>query len=242
MVKRSNLRPSVARPPRRQHLLLWGALAVVLLGPPALYLARQPLLTAAARALTIDDAEAPADYLVVLGGNAETRPFAAAALYRKGFAPKVLIFAHRSDRIIDLGLAPTAEELYRKVLEFEGVPPDAIERLPGVVDSSWDEARSLRRFLISHPARRVILVTSPEHTRRARWVFHKVLAGMSLDVRTAPARHLEFDEADWWKHDEGVLAYLHEYFKLLVYWTRAVLPPSLGGSQQGEGGNYSIPQ
>ena len=47
--------------------LRWGTLlAVLLLGLAFLYLAREPLLIAAARALTLDAAEAPADYLVVL--------------------------------------------------------------------------------------------------------------------------------------------------------------------------------
>lgn len=206
---------------RRRHTWLWGGLAtVLLLGPTLLYLAREPLLIAAGRALTIDDAEAPADYLVVLGGDAETRPFAAAALYRKGFASKVLIFEHKTDRITDLGLAPTHDELYRKILELEGVPAKAIKRLPAVVDSSWDEARSLQRLLASQPVRRVVLVTSAEHTRRARWVFRKVLAGIPVDVRMAPAHHLSFDETNWWRHDEGALAYLHEYLKFGFYLAR----------------------
>lgn len=205
---------------RKQRVWLWIGTAALLCTPPFLYFAREPLLVAAAQFLTIDNAEKRADFLVVLGGNAETRPFAAAALYRSGVAPKVLIFEHKTDRITDLGLAPTSDELYRKVLELEGVPIDAIERLPGVVDSSWDEARSLRRFLVSNPARRIILVTSAEHTRRARWVFRNVLAGIPTDIRMAPARHLEFDETNWWKHDAGVLAYIHEYLKLVFYVTR----------------------
>src|SRR5262249_29618292 len=122
-----------------------------------------------------------------------------------------------------LGLMPTHDELYRRVLELEGVPAAAIERLPSVVDGSWDEARSLRQFLYSHPAGRVILVTSAEHTRRARWIFRKMLTGLSVDVRMAPAHHLDFDETNWWKDDAGALTYLHEYLKLPFYWLRYFL-------------------
>ncbi len=206
---------------------------VILLSPLLLYMGREPLLITAARALTVDDAEPPAEYLVVLGGDAETRPFAAAELYRKGFAPKVLLFEHKTDRITDLGLMPTHDELYRKVLELAGVPSDAIQRLPGLVDSSWDEAQSLRRFLSSHTARRVIMVTSAEHTRRARWVFRKALAGLPVEVRIAPARHLRFDETNWWKTDQGALTYLHEFLKLPYYWLRWGLPQFLGGYAAG---------
>lgn len=201
-------------------VLAAGLVSALALG----YAAREPLLVGAARILTVDDAEAPADYLVVLGGGAETRPFEAAALYRRGLAPKVLVFEHKTDRITDLGLAPTHDELYRKVLELEGVRSGAIQRVPGVVDSSWDEARALREYLASYPAKRLILVTSAEHTRRARWVFRKVLAQVPVDVQMAAARHLRFDETNWWKTDEGALAYLHEYLKLPVYWVMSVLP------------------
>jgi uncharacterized SAM-binding protein YcdF (DUF218 family) len=215
------LSPSTYFSRHHRPLLRWGTLlAAPLLGLVLLYLTREPLLTAAACSLTIDDAKAPADYLVVLGGDAETRPFTAAALYHKGFAPKVLIFEHKTNRITDLGLAPTHDELYRRMLELEGVPATAIQRLPGVVGSSWDEAQTLQRFLASHHAQRVILVTSPEHTRRAHWIFRKVLARMHVEVRTAPAHHLRFDETNWWKSDEGILAYLHEYLKLPLYWFR----------------------
>ena len=48
-------------------------MAIFVLALGLLYLAREPLLIAAARALTLDDAEAPADYLAVLGGGPETR-------------------------------------------------------------------------------------------------------------------------------------------------------------------------
>ncbi len=199
------------------------ALATILLGPIFLYLMREPLLIAAARALVIDNANRAADFLVVLGGDSGTRPFTAASLYRKGLAPKVLIFEHKTDRVTELGLTLTHDELYRKVLELEGVPGRAIKRLPGVVDSLWDEALSVQRFLASSRGQRIIVVTSSEHTRRARWVFQKVLAGIPVHVQMAAASHLGFDETNWWKHDAGALAYLHEYLKLPFYSIRYLL-------------------
>lgn len=207
--------------------------ALLLLGGIFLYFSSEPLLIVYARALQVDDAEPPADYLVVLGGGPETRPFAAADLYRKGFAPKVLIYHQKTDRIVDLGLTPAGHELYRKVLELEGVHSDNIQLLPGVVDSSWDEARILHRFLNQNPARRIIVVTSAEHTRRARWVFKRVLAQMPVDVTIAAAGHLGFDETNWWKDDEGALLYLHEFFKLPFYWIRYTWQTQTDDSQGG---------
>lgn len=209
------------RPRRTRRFAVWSlALASVFLMGVALYVAREPILVATARALTVDDAVRPADYLVVLGGGAETRPFEAANLHRLGYAPRVLIFQHGTDRFIDRGIVPPHHELFRAILVAMGVPPDSIQVVPGPVASSRDEAFSLRRFLTAHPARRVILVTNPEHSRRARWIFRKALAGISTDVRVAVARREEFDESNWWKHDVGALVYLHEYLKLPAYWLR----------------------
>ena len=229
-MQRPNHRPRRSwRRYRPRTVLVTGfALALALA-----YVAREPLLVTAARLLTIDDSDGRAEYLVVLGGGTETRPFAAAALYRRDVAPKVLIFRQEADRATSLGLSPTSDELCRKVLEIEGVHPGAIERVPGVVGNTWDEARLLRRFLETRSARRIIIVTSAEHTRRARWVFRTVFSGLPVEVRMAPARDPRFDETNWWKDDNGTLAYLHEYLKLPYYWACATLPLSCGGGGEG---------
>ena len=119
-----------------------------------------------------------------------------------------------------LGLAPSETELYRRVLELEGVPPSAIRVAPGIVDSTWGEAQAVAGLLPPGQPAKVVIVTSPEHTRRALWAFRKVFAGTAVDVRVASAEHLHFDETNWWRRDEGVLAYLHEVMKLPYYWAR----------------------
>jgi uncharacterized SAM-binding protein YcdF (DUF218 family) len=177
------------------------------------YIARERLLIAAANMLTIDDAVGPSDYLVVTGGSPDDRPFAAATLFRRGLAPKVVVFEYQPGVAGQL----SQTELYERILTLEGVPANAIERAPGLVRSSWEEARSLQRFLAGKPVTRIIIVTSAEHTRRSGWAFRKALAGLPVDVRTAAARHTNFDESNWWHHDEGVLLYLHEFFKFPFY-------------------------
>jgi uncharacterized SAM-binding protein YcdF (DUF218 family) len=185
--------------------------------PALLYWQREPVLRWAGRILVVEDA-APADYLVVPGGGAETRPFTASALYRTGLATKVIIFTQRPDAATELGVAPLHGDLYRRILEVEGVRPGAIVQLPDIVRSSWDEAQSARRFLQRNPAARIVIVTSPEHTRRSRWLYRKVLAGMGVDVRTAAARETAFNETNWWRDERGFLVFLHEYIKLPYYW------------------------
>lgn len=185
-----------------------------------MYMARAPLLTGMARLLTVDTVAAPADYIVPLGGGAETRPFEAAALYRRQIAPQVLIFQYNASDLVRMGRALSGTELYRRILEIEGVPDSAIHVVPGRVGDTWSEAQAVRSVLPRGRPVRIVVVTSPEHTRRALWVFRKVFASTPVDIRVAPARNLRFDETNWWHDDEGVLTYLHEYLKLPYYLVR----------------------
>lgn len=205
---------------RRKRSVLLALLVTAIACPTASYLARAPLLRGLAYALTVDTVGPPADYIVPLGGGAETRPFVAAALYKQQLAPKVLIFEYGTNDAIRMGVTSSGTELYRRVLELEGVPPSAIRVVPGIVRDTRDEALAVLHALPPQRPARLVVVTSPEHTRRALWAFRKVFAGTHVDIRMAPARHLRFDETNWWRHDEGVLAYLHEYLKLPYYWAR----------------------
>src|SRR5258708_3313240 len=114
-------------------------------------------------------------------------------------------------------MAMTEDQIYRKVLEAEGVPGDAIERLPGVVDSTEDEAKSLNRFLSSRPAAKIIIITSAEHTRRTRWIFQKLISGKPTEIRMAAATNPWYNETNWWQDDNGALAIAHEYLKFPYY-------------------------
>ena len=62
------------------------------------------LLEAAAKAWVVHDVIQPADAIVVLGGGLETRPFAAAALYKNGFTPKILVSDVKPSRAEKLGV------------------------------------------------------------------------------------------------------------------------------------------
>ena len=207
--------PMIPAPPhpawRRLRRGAWclGILAVLAL---ALVLAHRFLLVGFARGFRVDD-PAPSDALIVLLGGVDHRPSQAAALYREGLAPLVLLGTSAADP--GRGFDETGAT--REVLIRLGVPRKAIRFLPGRVTSTREEALRVREFARSHPMRRVTIVTSAFHTARARWIFRKVLAGTGVDVRMAAARVPAFDETDWFRKDEGLTNYFNEAMKTLFY-------------------------
>lgn len=190
------------------------ALACVLALGTLLYANRVRLLTGAARFLDVGDVPGPVDYVLVLGGGSESRPFVAAALLRTGLARKALVPTIRAAPETETGVHPTEHDLIQKVLRCRGVSADRIQLLPGECDSTIDEARSLARFLEGAPGATVAVVTHTYHTRRTRLVFRRQLGECGAQVRFLAAPTDDFDETNWWLSETGFQTYLTEYTKL----------------------------
>jgi uncharacterized SAM-binding protein YcdF (DUF218 family) len=167
-----------------------------------------------ARSFRVND-PAPSDAIVLLLGGLGDRPQRVAELYRQGYAPRILL--GESGTIGRSTLSEARES--RRILIEEGVPATAITILPPpVVTSTFMEAEAVRRFAESHRLRRIIVVTTDFHTRRACWIFRQVLSGTGIEVRGAASPHPLFSELNWYRSDEGLVTYLDETIKSLYYW------------------------
>ncbi len=163
--------------------------------------------------------DAPVDYVYVLGGEASTRPFLAAAIYRAGFTRMVLIPEGQPSATDIDGLVPADHQVQHEVLLRRGVPADAILQLPGPVDSTRDEAHVLAKFMASNPKSSVAVVTSDFHTRRARLIFRRLLPDHRDRLHFIAAPTDGFGANSWWHFKDGVLWYVGEYVKLSRdYW------------------------
>lgn len=200
---------------RRLGVAALAALVVLL----SLYALRAPLLTGAARLLTVRDPLARADLILVLGGERYTRPRHAAALYRRGVAPRVVLIREEGEPETRLGLYPNGTDVSVAVLRRFGVPDSAIvvHEPPEGAGSTLEEARALRDYLRESGARRVVVVTNDYHSRRARWVLRRETRDHPAQLRMAPVETLYFDETNWWRRERGLVTYLNEYIKLFFY-------------------------
>lgn len=195
---------------RFRGLRIFGAVCLALLAlGVAAYALRRPLLTGFANALTVDDPLVEADFIYLLGGDAHIRPVHAAHLYRGGFARQVIITGNAQQ--------PDSTNPVIQLLAIEGVPHSAVTtlQLPPGATSTQDEGRALRRYLEANPAEHVIVVTSPYHTRRARWTLRRELKGVDVDLRMSAAPDPRFNASNWWQNEEGFVAYLTEALKFV---------------------------
>lgn len=160
-----------------------------------------------------DAASGRVDVVYILGGTVESLEAkfrTGAKLIREGRAARVLVLSQRALMRFDpaLGRNLTADEWAVQTLGRLGVGPDAVEAVaiaPGFW-GTWSEAKGLSRLVNQRGYRRVVLVTSPYHSRR-------VWESFSRTVDDADARLFLYvsDEPAYLRH------VVPEFFKLLVY-------------------------
>jgi uncharacterized SAM-binding protein YcdF (DUF218 family) len=166
-----------------------------------------------------------ADTIFVFAGTRMERALEAADLYRQGYARLVVLTEEMSDGAIDeLArhgiIVPTDAEVARDVMIRLGMPPDAIVIAPGVHNSTGQEAQTLRSLARVRGWRRVIVVTSKFHTRRAGLAARREVGGMGVEVIARGSRYDAADPAHWWRTRSDVRWVLLETEKIIAYWLR----------------------
>lgn len=192
-----------------------------------LYLVRAPILRSFGEGWIVEDSLERSDALIILSGDNfyADRATRAADLYRRGMAPEVVASGKRLRPF-----AGVAELMVHDLLE-RGVPKDKIEAFPQDADNTREEAQALALLVARKKWRSIIVVTSNFHTRRARYIFHRVFPS-AIRVQIASARDGDFDPDQWWQHRKSIKKLTTELAGFIVaIWELWSHSPTSGASQ-----------
>lgn len=172
--------------------------------------------------LASEEALADADAIVVLAGARVERWLEAVDLYRERRAPLIVLSPGRLDeaeaRLAAIGIRyPREGELARDAMLQMGIPRDAITILPGSVDNTAAEAAAVRTTFRAAGWRRLIVVTSKYHTRRAGFAFRREFATTPVQIIVRASRHDPSNPARWWRRRAEVRYVSSELQKLTAY-------------------------
>jgi uncharacterized SAM-binding protein YcdF (DUF218 family) len=181
------------------------------------WVARAPLLRGAADLWIVSDEVTHADVVVVLGGEINVRPFAAAALYRKGLVNKILVSNTDESPAAAIGAILGDTELNRRVLSKLGIPESAIETFGQANKSTRDEAVALREWADRHGPSTIIIPTEGFGARRVRWIFRHEFAGRDVRIQVPCYEPRVYKRAEWWKTADGLIAFQNEVIKYVYY-------------------------
>jgi hypothetical protein len=147
------------------------------------------------------------DVIVVIAGETDRRPARGLELLDEGYAPKLILDVPAEAKIYQWSQL----EIARKYIE--GLPQAAsILICPIYGLSTKDEARDAARCLHGVTARKILLVTSDFHTRRALSIFNRVWPAEYSVAATFDATHFG---SQWWRHREWAKVNFDEWSKLM---------------------------
>ncbi len=179
--------------------------------------------------LVREDPLGKADVIVVLSGGLPFRAEGAAGIYKSGYAPAVWVSkpGGPQEELAALGIRFVGEEEYnREILVQEGVPNSAIQIFPDAIANTQEEVEEISREMRRDGMHTVIIVTSPQHTRRVKALWRKLVGDdPRLIVRAAPDD--PFDADHWWRNTQDVLAVVRESLGLLNVWLGLPVQPHL---------------
>lgn len=167
-----------------------------------------------------------ANAIVVLSGGLPYRALEAAELYRNGYAPEVWISrpAGPQAQLQTLGVQFTGEEIYnQEILLHQGVPPNAVHILGTTIINTEQEVQAISDELRRTGGTRVIIVTSPFHTRRVETLWKDIVgSGPRAIVRSDGE---PYDMRHWWRNTRDSLAVSREFLGLLNAWVGLPVRP-----------------
>jgi uncharacterized SAM-binding protein YcdF (DUF218 family) len=179
------------------------------------------------RWLVRQDPLSPAGAIVVLSGGMPYRSEEAAQVFREGYAQQVWLTRPSSpeDELKKLGVSFVADEQYeREVLVKGGVPRQAVHVLPDEIVNTQQEIEEIVAEMQRVGTGKVIIVTSPAHTRRVRALWTRIAPANCLLV--LHAAYEEPYEADyWWRNTRDALAVFREMLGLLNAWAGLPIRP-----------------
>lgn len=153
---------------------------------------------------------APADVIVAIsGGDTDARTSEAVRLYRQGWA-QTLIF---SGAALDTASISNASAMRTLAIQA-GVPASAIQVDEIAVDTAGN-AQNISDIARRDTIKRLILVTSPYHQRRAGMEFAKAL-GPDVTILNHPTRNDRYWPAtNWWMNPFSWWLALSETVKIV---------------------------
>ncbi|OGC22158.1 hypothetical protein A3J90_02200 [candidate division WOR-1 bacterium RIFOXYC2_FULL_37_10] len=161
--------------------------------------------------LKVQDKLEKADIVLTLAGDSNGERVAqAVVLYKQGYAPKILMSG--GPAVWNL----TYAQNMRRQATSLGVPSKDVI-LQDRSKSTLEDIKFSLPILKKLSAKKLILVTSPTHIRRATLVARKYYGREGIKVIAYPVQESDFNPDRWWTRHEDLQLVVWEYISLAGY-------------------------
>jgi len=164
--------------------------------------------------LIYQDKITPADCILVLGGGRGERVLEGVDLYRKKYAPKIMMTGEFEQMLY--GPVYHWALQGQKLAASRGVPKDNV--IP-ILDSksTYDDATLSKAECLKRNYKTLIVVSEPFHTKRSYYVFKKVYKNSGIKVMIYPVQDSWWTKYNWYQSEKGLIMGEEEYVKFVYY-------------------------
>lgn len=161
------------------------------------------------------DGCSPVDAIVaVSGGDTAARTGHAISLYKNGWAPLLIFSGAAQDKS-----GPSNARAMYNIAIAEGVPSSDVLIEEDSVNTQQN-AEKTNQLLTYKDIRRVILVTSGYHQRRASLEFNKLTSASHISVQNSPTYDKDWNWW-WWLTPRGWWLAIGEFIKIVAFYAGA---------------------
>jgi uncharacterized SAM-binding protein YcdF (DUF218 family) len=201
----------------RKFLIIICSLILALI---LLYTFRQRELRWFATSLIVEDSLQKVDAIVVLSGGGYDRGNEAVKIINAGYARHVICTG--GNPVIELkvfGIDTLESDMTAANLRRQSIPDSDITELRDGT-STKEESDIIADYCLQHQIKNIIILSSKLHTHRVQSVFKNKLQKQGIEVIVRGAPNSRFDELQWWRDEDGLIAVNNEWIKRFYYWCK----------------------
>ena len=171
----------------------------------------------AGRYLVYQDPLEPADVIVILSGNDESRVTAAAELYHQGYGANIMLTT--TGNTFGEYNQPYSM-LQKEQLQDLGIPEGGIYIAEFQAKNTGQEATGIINKMYDLGFNSAIIVTDSWHTRRVKTIFSDSFSNTGFRFSIYPAPGSDYNKNFWWLTPSGWKDTVSEYIRLLGYYIK----------------------
>ncbi|MGB1315333.1 MAG: YdcF family protein [Chitinophagales bacterium] len=195
-----------------QKILLWLFIIIGLL-----FIFRNSILKAIGNFLIKEDAVEYVEYAFVLSGGAYDRGNKAIELLKENKIEKIIcVGGNLTPNFKALGIELLESELTRNHILKYVSDSSKIDLIPAGT-STLEESINILLYCRIYDIDEIVIVSSKFHTRRIANVFKSLFKENGIQVYISGAKSSSFNEEEWWKSENGLIALNNEYLKMFYY-------------------------
>jgi uncharacterized SAM-binding protein YcdF (DUF218 family)/glycosyltransferase involved in cell wall biosynthesis len=179
-----------------------------------------PIVWLAGDQLAVSHVPQKVDAIVVLSGDGETnyinqsyqrRTLDAINYFNNGYASQIIISSGRDQTFSET-------EIIKSLLTKRGVPEHAIYISSKYPKTTYENILLITHTLNERNIKSILLITSPYHSRRALWIFRKIvpeLIVISPKVIDTPSKNIE-----WTTSMDKLRVIIYEYISIIYNYSK----------------------